>query len=144
MNLSRSRQKQFITLLNIEQIPKMANKHKVPGKTRKTLKRIEDRMEKLEKPFLSASEKSRTIAGRRYVQAISDRSSGSEIRITEHIGTCLRLAEDCREKGAKPKQEWDYLVQSLFTLYQHFDPEIEADNQALAQEMGEKILEQFS
>jgi hypothetical protein len=94
-------------------------------------------------PFANVPPKTIRAIQRRYIRAVSERPGSSDIAITEHIGTCLRLAEDCRERGAQSRREWDYLVQTLFTLYRHYDPEITADNQAVAQEMGERILGEF-
>ena len=144
MNISKSRQRQFLTLLNAEQVPAMAGEGKLPTKhTGKALERLQARLDKMKAPFANVPPKTIRAIQRRYIRAVSERPGSSDIAITEHIGTCLRLAEDCRERGAQPRREWDYLVQTLFTLYQHYDPEIAAENQAVAQEMGERILEEF-
>jgi hypothetical protein len=145
MDISKSRQRQFLTLLNAEQVPAMARGGKLPTKhTNKALSRLQSRLDKMKAPFANVPPKTIRAIQRRYIRAVAGRPDESSIAITEHIGTCLRLAEDCRERGAQPRREWDYLVQTLFTLYQHYDPEITADNQAVAQEMGEQIIEQFN
>ena len=122
-NLSKSRQRQYITLhcLSILGDHVRTCKHHIPPKTKAALERIERRRVGMLDIMGEVSEKSRTLVKNRFAQAMAHFDMDSPISPEEHINACLYMVETLREQGAKPKQEWDYLAQSLGTLYSHLD-----------------------
>ena len=122
-NLSKSRQRQYITLhcLSILGDHVRTCKHHIPPKTRAALERIERRRVGMLDMFSDTSDKSKLQVVKRYARAIDSFNPEEQIRPEEHINACLYMVETLREQGAKPRQEWDYLAQSLGTLYSHLD-----------------------
>jgi len=122
-NLSKSRQRQYITLhcLSILGDHVRTCKHHIPPKTRAALERIERRRVGMLEAMGEVSEKSRMQVMDRFAQAMMHFDMDAQITPEDHINACLCMVETLRDQGAKPRQEWDYLAQSLGTLYSHLD-----------------------
>ena len=146
-SLSKSRQRQYITLhcLSILGDHVRTCKHHIPAKTRAVLERIERRRVGMLDMFSDASDKSRMQVIKRYAQAINKFDLEEQIRPEDHINACLYMVETLRDQGAKPRQEWDYLAQSLGTLYSHLDKHLsDVESMNKGEKIGRIIFRSYS
>ena len=146
-SLSKSRQRQYITLhcLSILGDHVQTCKHHIPAKTRAVLERIERRRVGMLDMFSDASDKSRMQVVERYAQAIDKFDLEEQIRPEDHINACLYMVETLRDQGAKPRQEWDYLAQSLGTLYSHLDKHLsDVESMNKGEKIGRIIFRSYS
>lgn len=146
-NLSKSRQRQYITLHCLSVVPQHVQdcKKAIPSKTRAALERIEQRRVGMLGLMGEVSEKSRLQVMDRFAQAMAHFDMDAQILPEDHINACLWMVETLREQGAKPKQKWDYLAQSLGTLYSHLDKFL-SDQEAMnkGEKIGQAIFRSYS
>ncbi len=146
--LSKSRQRQYIALhcLSILGEHVRTCKPHISAKTLAALKRIESRrVNLLNAHFGDVADKSRILVVKRFLAAMDRFDADGQIRPEDHINACLWMVETLREQGAKPIMEWDYLAQSLGTLYSHLDKEL-SDQAAMDQgeQVGKAIFGEFN
>ena len=114
-------------------------KRKSEKKSKDCLDRIRKRHDLLYQKSDNLPQKKINTVMRKYLDAIADVDPNKDISITEHLGCCLLLLDEARPM--QKNRDWDYLIGSVCTLYKHYDPDLRAGDQAKAQELGEKILE---
>ena len=146
-SLSKSRQRQYITLHCLSVIPQHVQdcKKSVPAKTRAVLERVERRRVDMLEAMGEVSEKSRMQVMDRFAQAMMHFDMDAQISPEDHINASLWMVETLREQGAKPHKEWTLLAQSLGTLYSHLDKHLsDVESMNKGEKIGRIIFRSYS
>ena len=156
--LSRSKRRQLVVMDVVESllnnIPDVFRREglKMPAKTKACLQRIARRKDEILTAILGA--KIMELDRKRYKQyqrtldritEIIKKECGGHIDPLVWINAVLVMVEDTRAQIPARnglRKAWDYLNQSLATLYQHFDADLTATiEQIKGQDLGEKMFQ---